>query len=102
MISKEQEDELFKNLLNILKPLEVMAKDFGDMEISAIWMIDNPLIIDGKKHCRFESGDRIRIINDQVESGESNAKVIGTFGLYSRDLKMTCLLDDGTIKIIKL
>ncbi len=103
MISKEQEDNLFKHLLDLFKPFEQMAQEMGERELSAIWLTDPVPTIDGKKHCRFETGNRIRIIENNIMDGESNATVNSCFGtLTSSSLKMLVLMDTGEPLIITI
>ncbi len=103
MITPKQEDDLFKHLEQLFRPLVDMAKEYGELEMEAIWLTDPIPVIDGKRHCRFAPGDRICIDAGNIADGDSNATVTGCYGMLG-DLKITMMvmMDTGDPQIIKI
>lgn len=72
-----------------MKELNEFLKQLGEapetMELSAIWILDNPIVYpDGTKLCRVTEGDLLRVVDGILErSGLPTHRVVGCYCYFS-------------------
>ena len=61
--------------------IQYMNRDSDVMEMSAIWMMDNPIRLEsGELAARLEPGMEIRVEDGELRDGFATHRILGCFG----------------------